>query len=53
MTTEHVDSVKAYAAVWIALPLMTALTTGVVYIDLGRFGVVVALTFAVCKMPLV
>jgi cytochrome c oxidase subunit 4 len=53
MTTEHVDSVKTYAAVWIALLLMTALTTGVAYIDLGRFSVVVALTIAVCKMLLV
>ena len=32
---------------------MTALTTGVAYIDLGRFSVVVALTIAVCKMLLV
>ena len=53
MTTEHVDSVKTYAAVWIALLLMTALTTSVAYIDLGRFSVVVALTIAVCKMLLV
>src|ERR1035441_3294357 len=53
MTTEHVDSAKTYAAVWIALLLMTALTTSVAYIDLGRFSVVVALTIAVCKMLLV
>jgi cytochrome c oxidase subunit 4 len=53
MTTEQVDSVKTYAAVWIALLLMTALTTSVAYIDLGRFSVVVALTIAVCKMLLV
>jgi len=50
MTTEHVDSVKTYAAVWIALLLMTALTTSVAYIDLGRFSVVVALTIAAGKM---
>ena len=53
MTTEHVDSVKTYAAVWIALLLMTALTTGVAYIDLGRFSVVAALTIAAGKMLLV
>src|ERR1019366_3242887 len=53
MTTEHVDSVKTYAAVWIALLLMTALTTSVAYIDLGRFSVVVALAIASCKMLLV
>src|ERR1017187_1128316 len=53
MTTEHVDSVKTYAAVWIALLLMTALTTSVAYIDLGPFSVVVALAIAVGKMLLV
>jgi cytochrome c oxidase subunit 4 len=53
MTTEHVDSVKTYAIVWIALLIMTALTTEVAYIDLGPFSVVVALTIAVCKMLLV
>ena len=51
--TEHVDSVKTYAVVWIALLILTALTTGVAYIDLGPFSVVVALTIAVCKMFLV
>jgi cytochrome c oxidase subunit 4 len=51
--TEHVDSVKTYAVVWIALLILTALTTGVAYIDLGPFSVVVALTIAVCKMLLV
>jgi cytochrome c oxidase subunit 4 len=51
--TEHVDSVKTYAIVWIVLLLLTALTTGVAYIDLGPFSVVVALTIAVCKMLLV
>jgi cytochrome c oxidase subunit 4 len=53
MTTEHVDSVKTYAIVWIALLIMTALTTSVAYFDLGRFNVVVALSIAVCKMLLV
>jgi cytochrome c oxidase subunit 4 len=53
MTTPHVDSVKTYAAVWIALLLMTGLTTGVAYIDLGAFSVVIALTIAACKMALV
>ena len=51
--TEHVDSVKTYAVVWIALLILTALTTGVSYIDLGRFNVFAALTIAVGKMLLV
>jgi len=51
--TEHVDSVKTYASVWILLLFLTALTTGVSYIDLGRFNVFAALTIAVGKMLLV
>ena len=51
--TEHVDSVRTYASVWILLLFLTALTTGVSYIDLGRFNVFAALTIAVGKMLLV
>jgi cytochrome c oxidase subunit IV len=53
MTTHQIDSVKTYAWVWIALLFLTGLTTGVAYIDLGRFSVVVALGIAVGKMLLV
>jgi cytochrome c oxidase subunit 4 len=59
MTTEtghasqHVDSVGTYAGVWILLLFLTGLTTGVSYLDLGRFNVAVALTIAVVKMLLV
>ncbi len=51
--SEHVDSVKTYAAVWIALLILTGVTTGVAYIDLHAFSVVVALAIAVVKMLLV
>jgi cytochrome c oxidase subunit 4 len=51
--SEHVDSVKTYAAVWIALLILTGLTTGVAYIDLHVFSVAVALAIAVVKMLLV
>ncbi len=51
--TEHVDSVRTYAAIWIALLILTAATTAVAYVDLGPFSVVVALVIAVCKMLLV
>lgn len=51
--SEHVDSVKTYGAVWIALLILTALTTAVSYIDLGAFSVVVALAIAAVKMLLV
>jgi cytochrome c oxidase subunit 4 len=49
----HIDSVKTYTVVWIALLILTAVTTSVAYIDLGPFSVVVALTIAAVKMLLV
>ncbi len=51
--TEHVDSVKTYVLVFVALISLTILTTAVAFVDLGPFSVVVALLIAVCKMLLV
>jgi cytochrome c oxidase subunit 4 len=51
--TEHVDSVRTYTGVWLILLVLTGVTTGVAYIDLGAFSVVVALSIAVVKMLLV
>ena len=51
--TGHIDSVKTYAGVLVVLLILTALTTGVAYINLGAMSTVVALTIAVCKMLLV
>jgi cytochrome c oxidase subunit IV len=51
--SEHIDSVKTYAGVWIILLILTAATTAVAYVDLGAFSVVAALTIAVIKMLLV
>lgn len=53
MAQQHIDSVKTYTIVWIALLICTALTTAVAHIDLGAFSVVVALGIAVFKMLLV
>ena len=50
---EHIDSVKTYALVFLALIAATVLTTAVAFVDLGPFSVVVALAIAVCKMLLV
>ncbi len=50
---EHVDSVKTYVGVLVALLIATVLTTLVAFVDLGPFSVVVALAIAVCKMLLV
>ena len=49
----HVVSLKLYVAIFVALLLLTGLTTGVAYIDLGAFNTVVALAIAVVKMLLV
>ena len=47
-------STKAYFAVFTALLGLTALTTGVAYVDLGRIGnIAVALTIATIKVVLV
>lgn len=50
---EHIDSVKTYALVLIALLFLTVATTAVAFVDLGNFSVVVALAIAVTKMLLV
>ena len=51
--SSHVDSVKTYTLVFAALIILTFVTTGVAYIDLGAGSVVVALVIAVVKMLLV
>ena|SRR5437870_11001596 len=51
--SEHVESRGTYALIFVTLLVLTAVTTGVAYIDLGPFSVVVALTIAVVKMLLV
>jgi len=49
----HVVPIGVYVAVFLSLMVLTALTTGVAYIDLGAFNTVAALTIAVVKMLLV
>jgi cytochrome c oxidase subunit IV len=51
--SEHIVPVKVYVTVWASLLVLTALTTGVAYIDLGVFNTVAALAIAVAKMLLV
>jgi len=50
---EHIDSVKTYAAVFVALLFLTFATTMVSTIDLGPLNVVAALAIAAIKMMLV
>lgn len=51
--TEHVVPVSTYIIVFICLLLLTGLTTGAAYIDMGPFNTVVALAIAATKMMLV
>ena len=53
---EHLDvivPVRTYVLTFLALLILTALTTAVAYVDLGAFNTVVALAIAVIKMTLV
>src|ERR1700722_343326 len=52
-TEDHIIPVSVYIAVFVALLVGTALTTGVAFIDLGAFNTVVALVIAFAKMSLV
>ena len=51
--SEHIVSAKLYYAIWIALLLLTGITAGVAFIDLGPFNTVVALVIATLKAVLV
>ncbi len=51
--SQHIVPVRTYVAVFVALLCLTALTTGVAYIDLGAMNTVAALVIAVTKMLLV
>lgn len=50
---EHIESRKTYYKVFLALIVLTAVTTAVAYVDLGRLNVATALAIAVSKMLLV
>ena len=49
----HVVPKKLYILVFAALIAFTGLTTGVAFINLGKWNTVVALAIAVCKASLV
>jgi cytochrome c oxidase subunit 4 len=51
--SQLIVSQKTYVLVFLTLIGLTALTTGVAYIDLGPFNTVVALAIAFAKMTLV
>jgi len=49
----HVITKKVYILVFVALIVMTGLTTGVAFVNLGKWNTIVALAIAVCKASLV
>jgi cytochrome c oxidase subunit IV len=49
----HVHPKFFYVKVFLALIILTAITTAVAYVDLGAFNTVAALVIAVCKATLV
>ncbi|HEV3276487.1 MAG TPA: cytochrome C oxidase subunit IV family protein [Terriglobia bacterium] len=51
--SEHVLPKKLYFVIFASLIVLTAITTGAAFIDLGPFNTVVALVIAVCKASLV
>jgi cytochrome c oxidase subunit 4 len=50
---EHVDPLKSYIAVFVALLLLLVLTVGVYQVDMGVMNTVIALLIASCKGLLV
>ena len=51
--SEHIVPVKTYISVWLALLVLTGVTAGVAFVDLGPFNTVVALVIATGKALLV
>jgi cytochrome c oxidase subunit 4 len=51
--SEHVVPLKTNVTVWLALLVLTGVTTGVAFIDLGPLNTIVALVIATCKALLV
>jgi cytochrome c oxidase subunit IV len=50
---DHIVPVSTYVAVFVALLFLTALTTGMAWVDMGRWNLIVALAIAVAKASLV
>src|SRR5205085_12345816 len=51
--SEHVVSTRLYYAIWITLLVLTGITAGVAFVDLGQFNTIVALSIATLKAVLV
>src|SRR5690348_18415537 len=51
--SEHVVPLKTNVAVWLALLVLTGVTTAIAFVDLGPLNTIVALVIATCKALLV
>lgn len=51
--SEHSGSATMYWVIWASLIVLTFVTAGVAYLDLGPFNTIVALCIATCKALLV
>ena len=51
--SEHITSPKLYLGIWIILLVLTAVTVGAAFLNLGPFNSVLALTIATIKAVLV
>jgi cytochrome c oxidase subunit IV len=51
--SEHIVPLKTNIAVWLVLLVLTGVTAGVAFIDLGPFNTIVALVIATTKALLV
>jgi cytochrome c oxidase subunit IV len=51
--TTHIPKVRPLVLVWVALVILTGVTSAVSYVELGPWNVVVALLIAVTKASLV
>jgi cytochrome c oxidase subunit 4 len=50
---DHIVPVRTYVVIFLALIVLTWVTTAIAFIDLGQFNVYVALTIAIVKATLV
>ena len=53
MTHDHIVPVRVYIMVFTALMVLTAITAGIAFIDLGRLNLIVAIAIACLKASLV
>jgi cytochrome c oxidase subunit 4 len=53
MSMEHVVSIRLYLVIFATLLILTALTTGIAFVDLGTLNVVMMLLIAFVKATLV